>query len=81
MTPTRCRIRFAKTEAMRYIGHLDLHRAWERLARRARLPLAYTAGYHPHPRIQIGSALPLGVTGDNELVDLWLDREMPGYAI
>jgi radical SAM-linked protein len=77
MTISRCRILFAKTEAMRYIGHLDLNRAWERLARRARLPLAYTAGYHPHPRIQIGAALPLGVTGENELIDLWLEEERP----
>jgi radical SAM-linked protein len=81
MTPTRVRILFAKTESMRWIGHLDLHRAWERLARRARLPLAYTAGYHPHPRIQIGSALPLGVTGENELVDLWLEGEMPAEEV
>jgi len=64
------RIIFSKTEAMRFTGHLDLFRAWERLLRRARTPLAYSTGFHPHPKIQIGAALPLGVTGENDLVDI-----------
>ena len=64
------RILFSKTEAMRFTGHLDLQRAWERLLRRARIPIAYSAGFHPHPRIQIGAALPLGALGENELVDI-----------
>jgi radical SAM-linked protein len=66
----RYRILFAKTEAMRFTGHLDLFRAWERLLRRAQTPLAYSSGFHPHPKIQIGAALPLGVTGENELIDI-----------
>ncbi len=70
MNRTFYRIQFAKTEAMRYTGHLDLQRAWERLLRRARVPIAYSAGFHPHPRIQIGAALPLGALGENELVDI-----------
>jgi radical SAM-linked protein len=70
MSRHKYRILFAKTEAMRFTGHLDLQRVWERLLRRAQVPLAYSAGYHPHPKIQIGAALPLGVTGDNELVDI-----------
>jgi radical SAM-linked protein len=70
MSRTFYRILFAKTEAMRYTGHLDLQRAWERLLRRARIPIAYSAGFHPHPRIQIGAALPLGALGENELVDI-----------
>jgi radical SAM-linked protein len=70
MSRPRYRILFAKTEAMRYTGNLDLQRAWERLLRRARVPVAYSAGFHPHPKIQIGAALPLGVTGEKELVDI-----------
>jgi radical SAM-linked protein len=73
MTRNRYRIRFTKTEAMRFTGHLDLQRAWERLLRRARIPIAYSAGFHPHPKIQIGAALPLGATGENELVDIETD--------
>ncbi len=58
----RLRLTFAKTAAMRYTGHLDLHTTWERTLRRARLPLAYSQGFHPQPKIQLASALPLGFT-------------------
>jgi radical SAM-linked protein len=69
----RLRITFAKTAAMQYTGHLDLHKTWERTFRRACLPLAYSEGFSPHPKIQLGSALPLGFTSDCELVDVWLE--------
>ena len=69
----RLRITFAKTQAMQYTGHLDLHKTWERTLRRARLPLAYSEGFNPHPKIQLGAALPLGFTSECELVDVWLE--------
>jgi hypothetical protein len=69
----RLRIVFSKTGALRYIGHLDLQTVWERTVRRAGLPLAYTHGFHPGPKIQIASALPLGFLGRREIVDIWLD--------
>ncbi len=69
----RLRITFSKSGALRYIGHLDLHSLWERTVRRAGLPLSYTQGFHPGPRIQLASALPLGFIGCAEIVDLWLD--------
>lgn len=69
----RLRITFAKTAAMQYTGHLDLHKTWERTLRRARLPLAYSEGFSPHPKIQLGAALPLGFTSECEVVDLWLE--------
>ncbi len=78
MNRFRYRILFSKTEAMRFTGHLDLFRAWERLLRRARMPLAYSSGFHPHPKIQIGAALPLGVTGDNELADVETTTKLRG---
>lgn len=68
----RYRIRFAKMDAMRFTSHLDLHRSLERTFRRAQLPLAYSQGFNPRPRINLGSALPLGMTGECELVDIWL---------
>ena len=73
----RLRITFAKTPAMRYTGHLDLHRAWERTFRRAGLPLAYSQGFNPHPRLNLASALPLGFTGEAEVIDAWLDEDLP----
>jgi uncharacterized protein (DUF2344 family) len=71
----RLRIVFSKTGALRYTGHLDLQKIWERTARRAGLPLAYSQGFHPQPKIQLAAALPLGFSGRAELVDIWLDAE------
>jgi radical SAM-linked protein len=68
----RLRITFTKTAAMRFTGHLDLHKTWERTMRRARLPLAYSGGFHPQPRIQLAAALPLGFTSECEVVDVWM---------
>jgi radical SAM-linked protein len=73
----RLRITFSKSGALRYTGHLDLHTVWERTIRRAGLPLAYTQGFHPGPRIQIASALPLGIIGCAELVDIWVHADQP----
>ena len=77
----RLRITFAKTDAMRYTSHLDLHRTWERTMRRARLPLAYSLGFNPRPRLNLGSALPLGFTGQAEVIDIWLEQEVPLVTI
>lgn len=68
----RLRVQFSKTGPARFIGNLDLMRLWERAARRAGLALAYSEGFHPQPRMQLGAPLPLGYVGDAELLDLWL---------
>lgn len=73
----RLRITFAKTEEMRFTGHLDLHRTWERIFRRAGLPIAYSQGFHPQPRINLASALPLGFTSQAEIADIWLEEIRP----
>lgn len=73
----RLRVQFVKNDLMRFTGHLDLHRAWERIFRRASLPLAYSQGFSPHPRINLASALPLGLTSEAEMVDVWLEEELP----
>ena len=62
---------------MRYTGHLDLHKIWERAARRAQLPLTYSQGFHPHPQIQLAAALPLGFSSRCEVVDLKLNETVP----
>src|SRR5215216_6267676 len=73
----RIRITFVKQGALRYTGHLDLHRLWERAARRAELPLAYSRGFHPQPKMNIAAALPLGFASRCEVVDMRLEREIP----
>ena len=72
----RVRIHFSKGEALQFTGHLDLHKIWERTFRRAHLPLAYSQGFHPQPRIQLACALPLGFTSEAELADVWLNSDM-----
>ncbi len=69
----RIRIHFTKEGDLRYIGHLDLHSLWERSTRRAALPLAYSQGFHPQPKIQLASALALGFSSKAELIDIWLN--------
>lgn len=68
----RLRIVFRKDGPARFIGHLDLARTLERMFNRAQIPLAYTQGYNPRPRMQLATALPLGFTSDCEVADIWL---------
>jgi radical SAM-linked protein len=73
----RIRITFAKQGALRYTGHLDLHHIWERAARRLDLPLAYSQGFHPQPKISLASALPLGFSSLCEVLDMRLKADIP----
>ena len=76
----RVRITFAKQGALRYVGNLDLHKIMERSLRRADLPLAYSHGYHPQPKINLAAALPLGFASRAEVMDVWLNREVQGIV-
>jgi len=71
----RCRMTYQKTEALRYTGNLDLQKIWERFLRRADLPVAYSQGFHPQPRIQQAAPLPLGFLSRAELADIYLDDD------
>jgi radical SAM-linked protein len=71
----RLRLTFSKQGPLRYTGHLDLHNLWERAARRAGLPLAYSQGFHPQPKINLASALPLGFSSRAEVMDIWLKED------
>jgi radical SAM-linked protein len=73
ITPFRVRIKFAKLENLRFIGHLDLQRLFERALNRTGLPLRYTQGFSPKIRINIASALPLGFISRAEVLDFWLN--------
>ena len=68
----RLRLRYSKRGDARYVGHLDVARFWERVFRRVELPIAYSQGFNPQVRMQFASALPVGIAGENELLDLWL---------
>lgn len=73
----RARITFTKQGALRYTGHLDLHRLWERAMRRAELPITYSQGFHPQPKISLAAALPLGFSSCGEVLDVRLNEEIP----
>ena len=72
----RVRITFAKQGPLRFIGHLDLHRMWERAMRRADLPLSYSQGFHPQPKISLAAALPLGFSSRGEVLDVRLNEDI-----
>ena len=73
----RIQITFSKQAALRYTSHLDLHKLWERAARRAELPLAYSQGFHPQPKMNIAAALPLGFSSRCEVLDMRLEHDIP----
>jgi radical SAM family uncharacterized protein/radical SAM-linked protein len=77
----RYRLRYRKVRLARFIGNLELIGVLGRAARRAGLPLAYSGGHHPLPRMSFGPALPVGVESDSELFDLELTRAMPSDEI
>jgi radical SAM-linked protein len=71
------RILFGKYGALKYIGHLDLTRTFERVLRRAQIGLAYSQGFNARPRMQLAAPLPLGVTSQCEILDIWLEQPLP----
>lgn len=72
----RLRVWFRKGERVRYISHLDVLRYWERAIRRAGLPLAYSQGFTPHPKLAFAGPLPLGFTSEAEVMDVTLDERV-----
>lgn len=70
----RLRITFLKNGPLTFTSHLDLMRVWERALRRAGVPLAYSQGFNPRPKLQLAAALPLGHIGEAELLDVWMEK-------
>ena len=72
---------FTKTGRLKYISHLDLQRALARLLVRSGLPIVYTEGFNPHPRLNIALPLSIFQEGENEVFDFRIAREMPPEEI
>jgi len=70
------RVTYSRREKVKYLSHLDMMRLWERALRRGDIPLAYSQGYKPKPKIAIGAPLPVGYLSEAELMDLFLSRRM-----
>jgi radical SAM-linked protein len=73
----KVRLRFHKGGDLRLLSHHDLMRTFERLLRRAALPLRRSQGFHPKPRLVFALSLPLGVVGCEEVAELELDELLP----
>ncbi|MBE9239940.1 TIGR03960 family B12-binding radical SAM protein [Synechocystis salina] len=72
----RLRVWFGKQNSMALVSHLDLVRLFDRAMRRTGLPIAFTGGFHPGPRISIANALPLGSSSSGEIVDFDLAERL-----
>jgi radical SAM-linked protein len=71
-TVQRVRIRYTKRGRLRFTSHRDIARAFERALRRAQVPMAYSAGFSPHPKISWVGAAPTGVASEAEYVEIGL---------
>lgn len=69
------RARFAKENKLKFLSHLELIRAMVRSLRRAGLEMAYSEGFHPHPKLSFGPALAVGVSSSHEFFDLQLTTD------
>ena len=68
----RLRVRYAKRGRLRFTSHRDFSRAFERAVFRARIPMAYSSGFNPHPRISYAGASPTGAASEAEYLELAL---------
>jgi radical SAM-linked protein len=71
-TVQRLRLRYAKRGRLRFTSHRDFSRAFERALVRARVPVAYSSGFHPHPRISYAGASPTGAASEAEYLEIGL---------
>ena len=69
------RIVFSKADLATYISHLDMTRCMSRLFSRADVPIWFTQGFNPHPYMVFSAALPIGITGENEFLDIKLTED------
>ncbi len=72
----RIRIRYAKRGPLRFASHRDFARAFERAVRRAGVPIAYSQGFSPHPKISYASAAPTGAASEAEYLEIGLRARM-----
>jgi radical SAM-linked protein len=77
----RLRIRYAKRGRLRFTSHRDFSRAFERAVFRARVPMAYSSGFNPHPRISYAGAAPTGSASEAEYLEIGLAEVVDPAAI
>ena len=75
------RLKFSKNGPIRYVGHLDVMRYFQKANRRAGLPMRYSEGYSPHQIMSFALPLSVGATSDGEYLDMSLTEELPAQEI
>lgn len=73
----KVRIKFAKSGVMKYVGHLDIMRYFQKAIRRSGLPIKYSEGFNPHQIMSFASPLGVGITSEGEYLDIELKEEVP----
>ena len=76
----KARIKFRKNGVMKFIGHLDIMRFFQKVMRRADIPIAFTGGFSPHMIMSFANPLGVGVTSDGEYFDIELTEEIDMQA-
>ena len=77
----RLRVRYAKRGRLRFTSHRDFSRAFERAIVRAQIPMAYSSGFNPHPRISYAGASPTGAASEAEYLEVGLARQTDPAAV
>ena len=75
------RLKYAKSENARYISHLDFVRVLNRTIRRSGLPVTYTEGFNPHPVMVVAMPIGVGITGEDEYIDIDFDEMLPEEVV
>ena len=74
---SRISFTFSRSRPLAYLSHLDMMRLFIRALRRSELPIAYSVGFNPHPRLNLALPLPLGVTASNEPGEVSFNENVP----
>ena len=77
----KLRLRFSKTDKLRFIGHLDFLRVFQQMIRRSGLPIAYSQGFNPHQIVSFALPLPLGMESIHDYADVTLTANLPADEI
>jgi radical SAM-linked protein len=77
----KLRIRFAKRGRLRFTSHRDFQRAFERALRRAQVPVAYSQGFTPHPKVSYAGAAPTGAASEAEYLEIAVTEECDPAAV
>ncbi len=75
------RLNYEKTDAVRYISHLDFVRVLNRTVRRSDLPVTYTIGFNPHPVMVVALPLSVGTTSEDEYIDIDFDEKVDEQVV